>query len=454
MSHWVALGFTALLVVATVATNKGRRTIMLLARFLLHVTLISAEDRIWRRVLNLPGPLPRNLGEVIDDPQRFEKLLRQNKALAADEDVLSILPLAAITTEPDKKATAGSIRVLIGKDGKQTRELKLFCKFQTGRGMPIWLQAIRAAAEPGVCREVDFYSQVSDSVPIKTLKPYLTLKYPSLNYVLVALEYVDLENGQARVVNDYKGATVSEVKKMVTEVAKMHAKFVDASEPEVSWIPARRGLEYAKFVESFTDKTEKVWSHKVWGALNKYFSERPVTLVHGDCRPGNMMFEGSDRDNVAGIIFADWEATNIAPLMWDLTYCTTLGWTARSRRKNFNDILDAYLESLATEASSAQAVVPTSEEARLDVALLTLVLGYVSRTVRVKKFWANQGNTQKDTVSWFVRMALAISDLDAASVSQALGVDKEDVVRIQEDGLREVREEKAITTKEEDWIDL
>ena len=73
--------------------------------------------------------------------------------------------------------------------------LKVFTKFQTGRGMPVWLQALRQAAEPSVCREVDFYSIVQPQLEqcIVTPTPLLTAKLPWLNYVLLVLEFIDLE---------------------------------------------------------------------------------------------------------------------------------------------------------------------------------------------------------------------------------------------------------------------
>ena len=423
-----------------ISTQKSRKLSSLFVRFVVHYFLIALEDKFWRLRLGLPGPLPRNINEIIQNKERFEKILKSQGVIGKNERIVCFRNLAEIKSEPAKQATSSAIHLEIDKGvSNQTYDIDMFCKFQTGRGMPFWLQAIRAAAEPGVCREVDFYNHLSESVPVRTIKPLLALKSPAFNYVLVALQYIDLEGGQARVINDSTGATLSEVMAIADDIAKVHGRFLGADDPETSWIPAKRGLEYAQFVERFTNKDEKVWTHKLWFALKRYFANHQVTLVHGDCRPGNMMFEGTDRDNVEGVIFADWEATNVAPIMWDLTYCTTLGWCANARREHFEEVLSGYLESLSREVTTKDLSL-TSDEARLDVALLTLVLGYVSRTVRIMRFWDNQGNTRPDKVAWFVRMALAINDLDASMVAEALRVDEEDIKRVQDHSMAEIRE--------------
>ena len=55
------------------------------------------------------------------------------------------------------------------------------------------------------------------------------------------------------------------------------------------WISAVRGLQYCKFVAGFI-KSEPPWYRELWAALNDRFDAKPVTLVHGDCRLGNMIF--------------------------------------------------------------------------------------------------------------------------------------------------------------------
>ncbi len=57
-------------------------------------------------------------------------------------------------------------------------------------------------------------------------------------------------------------------------------------------------------------------------------------MSHGDLRPGNLLFAPSKgRDPAPQVIFADWEAMAITPVMWDFLYCTTIGQSVALRRQ-------------------------------------------------------------------------------------------------------------------------
>ena len=410
----VLLAFLVLLAVS----RPARRLTMLLPRFLVAFTCIHFERKVWLGMLGLRLPLPRDLDEVLSAPDAFFALLKNNGVVPRHAALVSLQRHVAIKSEPSKNKTAGSLIIRFRAANDSIEVLKVFTKFQTGRGMPVWLQALRQAAEPSVCREVDFYSIVQPQLEqcIVTPTPLLTAKLPWLNYVLLVLEFIDLET-DARVVNDGDGANLDEVLAMMTDVAKLHARFGHGAHVEVyAWIPARRGLEFAGFVDSFIDKKDATWSEAIWSALRERFSNAPMTLVHGDCRPGNMMFRGQEREGAQSVIFADWEACNVGPFLWDLTYCTTLGWPAAQRRAHQRRVVDAYLNSLGDSAVD-------TIDALLDVECLTLVLAFVSRVVRQRGFWDKQGNTAKDQRAWYVRVLLAVGDLNAHSLARQLQVD-------------------------------
>jgi hypothetical protein len=78
------------------------------------------------------------------------------------------------------------------------------------------------------------------------------------------------------------------------------------------------------------------------------------------------------------VTFADWEACNVGPFLWDLVYCTSLGWTATARRQFQDQILALYLTGL--NANGRELL--STAEAKNDVKILTLVLAFVSRTIR------------------------------------------------------------------------
>jgi len=443
-ASWVAAAAATVLLLSRSAT---RNVLSLLVRFVVALATLKLEASVWRDRFGRPVPLPRDLDEVMADPERLVRLLKKRGRMPADVETFRIERLASITTEPDKNRTAGSVRVSWGdRVTGDARALNVFLKFQTGRGLPMWLQALRIGAEPGVCREVDFYAKARASVPLRTLAPLLAEKLPRLNYVLVGLEYVDLRR-DARVVTDSQGANLVEVEAVVRAAAKMHRAFSGGragEDPATCWIPARAGLDYLKFVDAFMDKTDPHWTPALWAALKAYFHSRPVTLVHGDCRVGNHMFvPHAPRDRVDEVVFADWEAVNIAPQLWDLTYCATLSWPAKARREHLDGVLGAYLEALADaeDGSNDDAVKlwASAADAKVEVGLLTLVLCFYSRTVRHGGFWRNQGNTSDDQRCWLVRLFLAVADLDAGEVARALDLDAgagSAAIEALQDGLR------------------
>ena len=175
---------------------------------------------------------------------------------------------------------------------------------------------------------------------------------------------------------------------------------IEPDDAATTWIPARSGLDYANFVTGFL-KQEPQWFKDLWAGLQRYFEKRPVTLVHGDCRLGNMFFvpaaDGLSKDEgpavrrlvhnasklesaVDGafelgaqvpaaatrtlrsatgvshrgrsgpaeeeVIFSDWEAVNVGPALWDLAYLLTLSQATEHRRARTPALLAAYAAAL------------------------------------------------------------------------------------------------------------
>ena len=94
----------------------------------------------------------------------------------------------------------------------------------------------------------------------------------------------------------------------------MHVQWWNKTRDDESttWIKAQSGLDFANFVSGFIKK-EPQWFQELWRALQMYFSKLPITLIHGDCRLGNMFFlpAGKGQDGVSKqprLAFGDWEA--------------------------------------------------------------------------------------------------------------------------------------------------
>ena len=263
-----------------------------------------------------------------------------------------------LTNEPDKNRTTGVFNLVIEDDGHR-HSLRVITKFQSGRGMPLYMQAIRAVAEHGIAREIEFYRRLASVVPIEVPRPLFADSVTVLNRVCLVLEYVDGDNQP-----DWRGCSLAAIQVLLANAARLNASLFDRlTDPTAAWIPARTGLEFADYVTTFIGKHEP-WYRRIWTALQVYFEGSPVTLVHGDCRPGNMLFRGVNIDIGGGdedaesewpatpppagaaVVMCDWEAVNVAPLLWDFTYCTIIGLRVADRRAWQTRLLQQFLGHL------------------------------------------------------------------------------------------------------------
>lgn len=220
--------------------RKTRRVVALLVKFVYYYFLMLFEEKIYRNLLRMKLDIPRNMDELLSEPEYylFDKLRSRpgSSPVPSDARFVKAERLNLIETEPDKNATAGSLRLVYRLNDGQEVELKVFAKFQSGRGLPRWLQAVRAAAEPQVCREIDFYNKVRREVSpgiITTPACYLCEKRPRLNYIFAAIEHVDLGR-RAKVVTDWQGASVPQIEAMMDRVVRLHTRYLGVFEDDVS----------------------------------------------------------------------------------------------------------------------------------------------------------------------------------------------------------------------------
>jgi hypothetical protein len=402
---------------------------------------IWAESRL-ESVIDLR--FPRNLDEVHANPKRLFMLLQASGAIPLSAALVSITRRGRMINEPDKDHTAAALTVMSESHG-QTSELPVFIKFQSGRGMPLLLQAVRAAVEPGIAREVDFYRFLASTTPVRAPQAYFVDSLTAVNRVCLVLEHIDGYN-----LADWRGCPPSGIRAILGNIARVNSAFASRTADDVrsAWIPARTGLDFASFVATLAG-TPPAWYTELWNALVSYFRDRPVTLVHGDCRPGNMLFvdngelqrhqhpenagdanpwpdEGSASPNV---VFADWEAVNAAPLLWDFTYCTIIGLRSADRREHQSRLLQEFLDALRVGGTSD--ALCDLQRCQREVELLTLVLYYIAALVASKKYWDKQGNTIEDYRAWSARILDAVRAVDAGQSAQALGVSADLIERLQ-----------------------
>lgn len=346
---WVA----ALIIVAVVVMTPKLRAAPLFVFFMI---VLPLEDALSKRGWCCGLKFPRSPAELRDSPRKFFALVRDNQTLLPGSEnrlpdgcrLADACVLDGQSTEPDKNAVSIGLRMryyisaeaeedlLPGAAALSAQHIDVFVKFQCGRGLQLWIQALRSAMAPGLAREVEFYNRLANCVPQRVARPYYAGAAHWCNRVCLVLEHL----GDAVVVPDWAGGTAAQLRAVAMGVASMHAKWWGcvATDPATNWIPAKAGLDFAGFITGFL-KHEPQWLQEIWNGLQKYFAEQAVTLVHGDCRLGNMFFSKKDMGSAAAsaprlsaasrppgeqeqeqeeeVIFSDWEAVNVGPALWD-----------------------------------------------------------------------------------------------------------------------------------------
>jgi len=420
-----------------------------LARILLVAPMAAAAITAERRLARIwPLPFPRSLDEIDAEPERLLDLLtRPSRGLLAASIPAGAAGAGLVRRDgpdldPGKRSTTGMIDMRYHAADEAGHAVRVVVKLQSGRGMPLHIQAIRAALEPGIAREIEFYRRLAPIVPVRVARPLFADAVTFVNRVCLVVEHVESTTPA-----DSRGCSLDAMRALLANAARLNAGFLGRlSSPATSWIPARSGLDFAKWIEGFIRKAEP-WYLEAWRALARYFAPRPVTLVHGDCRPGNMLFtgdadvhatNGSETDaapwplpgaRVPDVVMSDWEAVNIAPLMWDFTYATVIGLRIGDRAAWLDRLLDEFLASLA--AGGVPAVDLDRRTCRVEVDLLAVVLACIALVVYEHNLWSRQGNTPEDIRAWSGRVGRAVSVSDAAAMAAALGLQVESMRRLQ-----------------------
>ncbi len=155
------------------------------------------------------------------------------------------------------------------------------------------------------------------------------------------------------------GANDDEIEAAVRNLAGLHApRWGDRTLEQIEWMPTGIGDEYALYIEigtpAFVDRYKDRLSEadvEVFRGfargVKKWISRRPqtTTLVHGDYRLDNLMFEGcGEATKVAAI---DWQTLSVACGGQDLAYLLGNSSPPDQRRAHEERMLDAYREAMA-----------------------------------------------------------------------------------------------------------
>ena len=180
----------------------------------------------------------------------------------------------------------------------------------------------------------------------------------------------------AYVVPDRVGCTQPQALAVVRGLARLHATFwaTAHTEPALRQLTAGRGARgyvaspaVALLLGRTLPKLPRLAA--LWRSLGAALADAPATLLHGDCRPENLLFRtqaardgeapGADSDAATAscawrVTFLDWEAVGINPAANDLIYFMVVGLRAADSAAWQSALLRAYHAELSAELRRQQ----------------------------------------------------------------------------------------------------
>lgn len=240
--------------------------------------------------------------------------------------------------------------------------------------------------------EVNFYGKIRHQVDIEAPACYASLINDHDGQFGILME--DLSVRSARFPNAVEGVSLEEMRNLIRNLAKLHAKFWDSPrlETDLAWLPrtyeggmfpvfAAIGLNIIRdqvaknpfkqaLLEPLGKTVDELWDAN-WKAQQIIYRQ-PHTLLHGDTHIGNTYVLP---DGTGGLL--DFQLMVRGPWCHDLTYLIITGLDIDVRRQHERELITLYCDTLASLGVTR---VPKDDEAFLryrQSAVWGLVIGWL-----------------------------------------------------------------------------
>jgi len=208
-------------------------------------------------------------------------------------------------------------------------------------------------------KEVAFYRQLADDSPLRTPDVYLARHEPDSDDFVLVMEDV----GHLRAADQVAGCERDDAIAAVAALARHHAAFWNDprfAEADLAWLPlpsdsptpegVQQGFDayWEPFVEFMGDDLSpdvKAVGDWLPGAARELLTVpdgHPVTVAHGDYRLDNLFF-----DDARAVTALDWQIVAKGSPGYDFAYFVSQSLSAADRRAYLDELVDAYLSTLA-----------------------------------------------------------------------------------------------------------
>lgn len=212
-------------------------------------------------------------------------------------------------------------------------------------------------------REVGFFGQLAGASPVRVPASYHGAVDEETSRFVVVME--DL--GAMRVVDQIEGMAIADAEHAVDELAAWHATWWGSAEPLADTgltvrlddpiYPAVLPMVFAEGWEKVTgalDLPDSIlavgprFSTAIEGLLQD-LSQGPTTLIHGDYRADNMLFDADGR-----VALLDFQLIGTGRGVYDLAYFVTQSLDAETARQHERSLFDRWVARLEEAGVSSR----------------------------------------------------------------------------------------------------
>jgi hypothetical protein len=207
-------------------------------------------------------------------------------------------------------------------------------------------------------KETGFYARLADRTPVRTPRAFGVDYDPSNMDFVLLLE----DMSPARMPDQVEGLNLDDAGRAIDAAAGLHGAWWGSPElPGMDWLltlnsPEMKALEpvyqqcwpaVVNFIgdrmSPYARRAGEALAPRI-GALMDLAFEQPRTLMHGDFRADNMMFEAGSSS--APFALVDWQIVMQGPAAFDLAYMLSGSLDVETRRAGQGDLIARHHDGL------------------------------------------------------------------------------------------------------------
>lgn len=296
--------------------------------YLIHAAVTTNFDR---HIRSSHLGFPKKLGEL-EQNWIFQKIVRP----LCPEITRSELQIKIAAFKADSAYRSNLSSVSVKCQNNQFNDLELLVKFAPDQG------SIRDHSvfvlQQNSKKEVNFYNYCAGNLIDICPPHYYAKKHTRSGHMCLVLKHLDYDHFA-----ETDPISVNHAQRAIEALATLHAHYWGLKVPGSDQFKNISPTVIDYFCSRFSGKRAKILQ-KVMRLCWLQGIEQPQTLVHGDARIGNMLFDRSS-DNT---VLIDWQAVRPHKCAWDIVYFMMFSLPPKMRAEHYDDLVNYYMNCLSS----------------------------------------------------------------------------------------------------------